>query len=172
MRFPPRRPSFAVTTSFGFRVDDAVTKRFGAEAAEHDRVHCADSSAGEHRVRELGDHGQVDTDAVAFAHAQRLQRIGGAANCGLEIPEGDVLVLARLVLDEDNRGLFGVFCSVPVDTVDRGVEAAAREPNELAWPMFFEHLVRFVEPVELVAFGAPELFVRGDALVVEALVFL
>ena len=135
-------------------------------------MHCADSSTGEHRVGELGNHGQVDADPVAFSHAQRFQRVGDAADCGLEVPEGDVLVLARLVLDEDNCCLFGVFCSVPVDAVDRGVEAAAGEPDELAWSVFFEHLVRFVEPVELVALGAPELFVRGEALVVEALVLL
>jgi hypothetical protein len=83
-----------------------------------------------------------------------------------------MLVFARLVCDEDNRRFVGVFRHVPVDTVDRCVEAAAGEPNELACRMLLEHRVWFIEPVELVALLAPELFGLGDASVVEALVFL
>jgi hypothetical protein len=52
-------------------VEDAVADRLGREAAEDDRVDGADARAGEHRVGELGDHRQVDADAVAAAHAVR-----------------------------------------------------------------------------------------------------
>ena len=83
-----------------------------------------------------------------------------------------MLVFARLVGNEDNCRFVGVFGHVPVDAVDRRVEAAAGEPNELAWRMLLEHRVWFVEPVELVALLAPELFGLGKASVVEAFVFL
>jgi hypothetical protein len=42
----------------------------------------------------------------------------------------------------------------------------------LARPVLLEHAVRFVEPVELVALFAPELFVGGKALFIEVVVVL
>jgi len=83
-----------------------------------------------------------------------------------------VLVLAGLVLDEDDGCLVGVCRCVPIDTVDRYVEAPAAEPNELPRPVFFEHTVRLVEPVELIALLTPELFALGEASLIEALVLL
>jgi hypothetical protein len=157
---------------FGFRVDDPVTQRFGAEAAEYDRVHGSDSSTCEHRVRELGDHGEVNTNPVTLADAKRPQCVGDTTDRGLELGEGDALVFAGLVCDEDNCRFVGVFGDVPVDTVDRRVDAASREPHELAWRVLLERGVRFVVPVELVGLLAPELFVVGEASVVEAFVFL
>jgi hypothetical protein len=81
------RDAFAATEAFvcgdddfRFRVDDPIAKRLGAEAAEHDRVYGADSSAGEHRVRELGDHGEVNANPVALANAKRPQRVGDTAD--------------------------------------------------------------------------------------------
>ena len=59
-------------------VVDAVAQRVGREAAEHDRVRRADAGARQHRDRQLGDHAQVDVDAVALADAERLQRVGDA----------------------------------------------------------------------------------------------
>src|SRR5262249_15057747 len=71
-----------------FRVVDAVAKRLGAEAAEHDAVDGADARAGEHRDGELGDERQVNRDAVAFADAERLQDVCERRHLAIEIEVG------------------------------------------------------------------------------------
>ena len=50
----------------GVRVVDAPGEAVGREPAEYDRVHRADAGAREHGVGGLGDHRQVDRDAVAL----------------------------------------------------------------------------------------------------------
>jgi hypothetical protein len=51
----------------------------------------ADPRAGQHRIGGLGDHRQVEDDAVAFPHAQLLQDVGHAADLGVQLLVGDVL---------------------------------------------------------------------------------
>ena len=62
------------------RVDDAIAQRLGREAAEHHRVHRADARAAEHRDRGLGNHRQVDRDAIALLHAERIEHGREAAH--------------------------------------------------------------------------------------------
>ena len=53
-----------------FGVVDPIAKRFSAEAAEDDAVHRADSGAGQHGDRQLGNQRQVQGDAVAAFDAE------------------------------------------------------------------------------------------------------
>src|SRR5690242_16699573 len=48
-------------------VADAISDRIGAEAAENDRMHGANTCAGQHRYRRLGNGWQIDDDAITFA---------------------------------------------------------------------------------------------------------
>jgi hypothetical protein len=94
----------------GLGVVDAVGEALGAEPAEHHAVRGADAGAGQHGHRGLGDHRQVDVDAVALADTEVLQRVGellhlgeqlgvgdGAGVAGLALPvERDLVALARL----------------------------------------------------------------------------
>ena len=57
----------------GLGVVDAVTQRLRAEPGEDDGVNGADARAGEHGDGHLGDHRQVDGDAIPLAHAERAQ---------------------------------------------------------------------------------------------------
>jgi hypothetical protein len=57
-----------------FRVIDAIAERVGAEPTEDDRVRRADSRAGEHRDRRLGNHPHVDRDAVACDDTEACER--------------------------------------------------------------------------------------------------
>ena len=77
----------------GFGVFDAAGERVGREAAEHDGMDRADPRAGQHRIGRLGDHRQVDGDAVALLDAMRLQHIGEAADLVGKFGVGDVLGL-------------------------------------------------------------------------------
>jgi hypothetical protein len=52
----------------------------GREAAEDHRVDGADAGAGEHRDRRLGDHRQVDRDAVALLDPEPLEHVGELAD--------------------------------------------------------------------------------------------
>ena len=91
---PPRTPSSAVMMNFELRVLDAAGEAFGREAAEHDGMNGADARAGEHRVGRLGDHRQVDGDAVALLDAVRLQDVGEPADALVQLAIGDLLVAA------------------------------------------------------------------------------
>ena len=61
------------------RVVDAIAQRLRAEAAEDDAVDGADARAREHRDRELGHQRQVERDAIAALHAERLEHVGERA---------------------------------------------------------------------------------------------
>ena len=139
------------------RVDDAVAQRLGAEAAEDDGVHGADARAGEHRVDELGHHAHVDADAVAPADAVRQQHVRDAADVVLQLAVRDVAVGAELVLRPDDRGAVAERRQVAVDAVERGVEAAAREPGEVDLVVVgVEHVLPRVEPADRLRLLGPE----------------
>src|SRR5205823_8879218 len=78
----------------------AVAQRLGGEAAEDDAVGRADARAGEHRDRRLGDHREIDADAVAGPDAERLQYVGEAADLAMERVVGEDASLARLALPD------------------------------------------------------------------------
>ena len=58
------------------RIEDAITHRLSAEAAEDHAVDRANTGTGQHRHRCLGNHRQVDRDAVALFDAPALEDIG------------------------------------------------------------------------------------------------
>ena len=53
-------------------IDDPVGEAFGRETSEYDRMDRADPRTGQHREGRLGDHRQIDGDAVALGDAQPL----------------------------------------------------------------------------------------------------
>ena len=56
----------------GLRVVEPVAYGFGAEPAEHHAMGSADAGASQHRDGQLGNHGQVDGDAVTLFDPQAL----------------------------------------------------------------------------------------------------
>jgi hypothetical protein len=82
-------------------------------------------------MRALGNHRQVDRDAVALLDAARLQDIAEAADVLVQLGIGDVALNARAVAFENDRGLIGARRQVPVDAVVAGVERAVLEPADL-----------------------------------------
>ena len=107
---------------------DARAQRLGGEAGEDDRVHRADPRAGEHRVGGLGDHRQVDHDAVALADAERLQDVGELRDLRVQLAVADVRAGRRVVALPDDRGLLAAGREMAVDAVGRDVELAVLEP--------------------------------------------
>ena len=99
------------------------------KAAEYDGMNRADARAGQHRVRGLGNHGQVQADAVAAFNAACAQGVGQAADLVFELRVGDRPAVRWIVAFPDQGDLLGAFGQVPVDTIDADVEFAAREPT-------------------------------------------
>ena len=111
-------------------IDQAVGEAVGREAAEHDGVDGPDARAGQHRVGRLGDHRQVDGDAIALLDAQFLERVGHAADFAVQLAVRDLLRLRRIVAFPDDRGLVGAPGEVTVDAVGRDVQHAIVEPAD------------------------------------------
>ncbi len=131
-------------------VVDARREAVGAEAAEDDRVDGADARDREHRDDGLGDHRQVDGDAVSGAHAEALEHVRGALDLVGELGVGDVAAVAGLALEVDGDPVAEAGLDVAVEAVDGDVELAVVEPLR----------ERRVRPVE----GAGEGLVPGEQL--------
>ena len=144
---------------FGLRVRDTAGERVGGEAAEHDRMDRADARAGEHRVGRLGDHRQVDGDAVALLDAMKVQNVGEAVHLVGEFGVGDVAGLGGIVAFPDDRGLVGALGQMAVDAIVGDIGHPVLEP-------FDRDVVRVeagvldlgvgLEPVDPFAVFAPE----------------
>ena len=91
-------------SSVALCVVDAIAQRLGAEAAEHHAVDRADARARQHRDGQLRDERQVDRDAIALLHAERLEDVGELADLAVQIEVGQRPAIARLAFP-DERGL-------------------------------------------------------------------
>ena len=108
-----------------------AVQRLGREAAEDDAVDRADPGAGEHRHRRLGNHRQIEGDAVAFPGAERLQAIGHAHHVGVQFAIGDVAGDPGLVALPDDCGLVRPGGEMPVDGIVAEVEDAILIPFDI-----------------------------------------
>src|SRR5262249_4504931 len=78
--------------------------------------------------RSLGNHRQVNGDAIAFPDAARLQHIGEAAYFGVQLLVGKLFVVLRIVaLPQDGR-LVAALGKMAVDAVVADVQRAVLEP--------------------------------------------
>jgi hypothetical protein len=133
----------------------------------------ADARAGEHRVARLGDHRQVDGDAVALFDVAIAQDVGEAAHLVVQLPIGDLLVFLGIVAFPDDRHLVAALGEMPVDAVVGDVGDAVLEP-------FDRDVVRIVRavldlrrrlvPVEALGLLGPEAVRILDRTVVHLLV--
>ncbi len=154
---------------------DPRAQRVGREAGEDDRVDGADPGAGEHRIGRLGDHRQVQDDAVAARHPQGLQHVRHPADVGVKLPIGDVLRLGlrRIVGLEDDGRLIAARLEMPVHAVRGDVERAVAEPFDRDVPGFERgvlHLGVGLDPVESLSLLAPEGVGIRDARCVHLLI--
>ncbi len=91
-------------------------------------MHGADARAGKHGDRRFRDHRHVNGDAVAFLDAARLEHVGEAADLGVQLLVGELLVVLGVVAFPDDRGLLAALGEMPVDAVVGDVELAVLEP--------------------------------------------
>ena len=96
------------------------------EQRQHDRAHAV---AGEVAERELGALAQEHADAVAFADALGVERVGQPRACGEQLAERPVAHAAVGILDDQGQRVGGI---VPLAHRAADVEALRLGPAELA----------------------------------------
>ena len=111
----------------GARVLDPVLQRRRGEAPEDHRVDGPDPVAGVHRDDCLRHERQIDRHSIAFAYTLRLQGVREPADLAVQLAVGKPARVARLAF-KDDRGLLTALLEMHVETVERDVEAAVREP--------------------------------------------
>ena len=173
---PPRRPSSAVIRNSRLAIVDAAGERIRREATEHDRMDGADARASEHGVSGFRNHGQVDGDAVAALDAVRLEHVGEAADLSVQLAIGDVARFLRWIVRlPDDGDLLAALLQMAVDAVGGDVEGSVLEPSDRDIGIGKRGVLDArvgLDPVEALAFLAPELVRLLDASAVELLVFV
>ena len=107
----------------------------------------ADTRAGEHGDRCLGDHRQIDVDPVAAADAEGAENIREPADLFEELGVGDGPGVARLTLPVDGDALAETVADVPIEAVLGDVESPALEPPRVR-EVPVEHGVEGLLPVQ------------------------
>ena len=74
---------------------DAIRQSVGREATKDDGVDRADTSTGQHGIGRLGDHRQIENDAVALLDAEILESIGELADALMQLGIGNMLAIGR-----------------------------------------------------------------------------
>ncbi|MDR6098176.1 hypothetical protein QE454_001795 [Microbacterium sp. SORGH_AS454] len=150
----------------GARVVDARAQAVGREPAEDDGVHGADSRDGEHRGDGLGDHREVQRDAVPSLDTELGEDVRQALHLVGQLGVGDVALVAGLSLPAQSDAIAVARFDVPVEAVVRDVELTVGEPLRERGVRPVEHLSEGAVPVELTGLLGPEtLAVRCGALV-------
>ena len=125
-----------------------------------------DARAREHRDRELGDHAEVDRDAIALRDAERLERVGDATRLREHVGVGEDARVAGLALPVERDLVAVTGGDVAVEAVVRDVEPAADEPlRERQVPV--EDLRPLLLPIEGQRLTGPEALPVAFGLVVE-----
>jgi hypothetical protein len=118
-------------------------------------VHRAEARAGQHADGGLGHHAHVDAHAVAGHDAQLGERVGHAADLGVQLAVGVAHHVARLALEDDGGGVGARPREVPVEAVVGQVGGAAHEPLGVR-RLPVQHLLVRREPVEGAGLLVPE----------------
>ena len=131
-RAPAARGVIGGDHHLGVAAVDPRAQCIGREAGKDDGMHGPDARAGQHGIGGLGDHRQIDHDAVAFAHAHGFQDIGHPAGAAVQFLVGDVLRLILGVIGfPDDRGLIAARGQMPVDAIGADVQRAILEPFDV-----------------------------------------
>ena len=140
-------------------IGNAAGERVGREAAEHDRVDGADARAREHRDCCLGNHRQVDRDAIAFLHAQAAQRVAEPADPVIQLAISDARRFIRVVAFVDERRLVAALRQVTIEAVVGNVQLAVVEPADAEVTRIETDILDLrvrLHPVEPSSHAAPE----------------
>ena len=150
----------------GLGVFDARRQRARSKTTKHHRVDRADARAGQHGKGRLGNHGHVDQDPVALAHAQLFQHRRHALHFGVQLAKRVNLFLIGLGRDKNQRRLVGTVFQMTVHRVVAQVGHAAHKPLGKRRVAVVANLAGLHLPVHQLGLFAPEsVAVRQRSLV-------
>src|SRR3546814_5611403 len=86
-----------------------------------------EARAGVHSHHRCRHHRHVDDDAIAFANAERLQRVGDATDFGVQFAIRVVPGVALLAFEAD-RDLVALGAEMTIEAIHRDIELAVGEP--------------------------------------------
>ena len=119
-------------------------------------MHRADSRAGQHRNRRLGDVRQINDDAIAFFDVVPFQHIREAADFAMQLLIGERALVPGFAFPNDRSFVSTRPGEMPVQTIFRNVQFPTHEPfRERRFP--FEDLFPWRAPDQLLCFARPEL---------------
>ncbi len=126
-----------------------------------------DPGAGQHRDRQLGDHGEVDRNRITLLDPEVLEDVGELLDLGLQLGVGEGPAVFRLIPLPEDRGLIPpALLDLVVQAVVRDVELSAHEPLGL-WRVPVEDPVPLLEPVQFPGPLGPETLVVSLGVLVD-----
>ncbi len=150
----------------GAGIVDTRAQAVGRESAEDDGVHGADARDGEHRGDGLGDHRQIQRDAIAALDAELGEDVRQALHLVGQLGIGDVALIAGLALPAQSDAIAVARFDVPIEAVVCDVQLSVGEPFRERGVRPVEHLGEGSVPVQFTRLIGPEaLAVRCGALV-------
>src|SRR5437868_7370829 len=132
-------------------------------------MHCADSRAGQHRNRGLGNVREINEDAIAFFDVVPFQHIRETADLAMQLLICERALVAGFA--------FPNYCGLiptrpgemPVQTIFRNVQFPAHEPfRERRLP--FEDLFPWRAPDQILRFARPEFARLPDRFAIHSLI--
>ena len=156
---------------FSFRVNNALSQRSGAEAAEHHAVRRADAGTGEHRHRRLGNHRHVDSDPVTLGDALTFKSVGELRHLAQHVVIGQGALVSGLTLPVKRDLIPPAQLHLIVQRVIGGVGLSSYKPlHKGLIPLL--HRVPGFEPVKFIGDAAPKGIRVVQGLLIEAFVLL
>jgi len=158
----------------GASIEDTVTEGVRGETGEDDGVDSTNTGASKESNESLRNHRKVDGNGVTLLDTLLLESPGNAGNLTQKLSVCDGAALAGLIGLVDNGGLVGVFESMTVDTVERGVQTTLNEPGNVTVDerTGAGGLEVLVEGEELAGHASPEGVGITDGLFVQLLVLV
>ncbi len=141
----------------------------GGKAAEDHGMDGADAGTGQHRHRDLGDHGQIDGHPVALLGAQGFQSVGESAHFAVQFLVGEGLAIGRVIAFPNNRGLITAGVEVAVEAVVGGIQRPVLVPFDghvAGTVSSVFHLCIGLEPIDPLALFPPKAVRVIDGLLV------
>ena len=127
--------------SDGAAVENAIANALGAESTEDHRMHRANSCAGQHGNRGLGNIWEINDDPISFFDFVPFQDVCETANFAMQLLVGEGAFVARFAFPNNCRLVspkaFGAKMSI--QTILRNIELAADEPLR-EWRLPFQDL--------------------------------
>ncbi len=155
------------------RVLYAVGNGLRRKSPEHYRMHSADAGAGQYRYSQLGHHGHVQANTVAFSGAVVFKHMSKLAYLIVQLLVGEhPVVFGRVIGFPDDGRLIARLFQVPVEAVFGNIKFSAFKPfNIRLGKTPAQYMIPLFTPGIFFGNAAPECLGLLNALLINVLIF-